>query len=142
VVSEALLANARREKIVNTYCVYHALNWPAALFDRNDERNWPSDYRFAGEFRADSLDELWAWLNRDDRPNARVDRSMCVGDVVIIAEAGETSGEARGQMWIARRVGWEELHPAAISPDFSNGSNVAFLRRCALEGEAIDNAIE
>jgi hypothetical protein len=67
-------------------------------------------------FQADSLEGLWNLLNRDDRPTARVNRSMCVGDIAVVAEADGTPGEARGQMWIARRIGWEELHLVSDQP--------------------------
>jgi hypothetical protein len=106
-------------------------------------------------FQADSLEGLWDLLNRDDRPNANVERSMCVGDIAVVAEAdfGETStssveslsradgksGETPGQMWIARRLGWEKLRLAGRNFDLSvHWSDTAFLRRCALEGEPIE----
>jgi hypothetical protein len=96
----------------NTYSIWYALNWPDALFDKNGAANWPHDYRFAGEFQADSLDELWSLLNRDDRPNAKVGRSICVGDIVLVIAAASGSSKTFGQMWIARMMGWEELHPS------------------------------
>jgi hypothetical protein len=80
---------------------------------------------------------------------------MCVGDIAVVAEAdfGETStssveslsradgksGETPGQMWIARRLGWEKLRLAGRNFDLSvHWSDTAFLRRCALEGEPIE----
>ena len=95
---------------MNQYMVYYARNWPDALLDRNGADDWPIHYDFAGVFQADDLDGLWALLNQDDRPNAQVERSMCVGDIAIVAEADGTSSETRGQMWIARMMGWEKLH--------------------------------
>lgn len=95
---------------MNQYMVYYARNWPDALLDRNGADDWPIHYDFAGVFQADDLDGLWALLNRDDRPNARMGRSMCVGDIAIVAEADGASSETRGQMWIARMMGWEKLH--------------------------------
>jgi hypothetical protein len=64
---------------VNQYQVFFARNWPDALLDRNGADDWPIHYDFAGTFQADDLDGLWALLNQDDRPNAHVERSMCVG---------------------------------------------------------------
>jgi len=98
---------------MNKYVVFFAVNWPDALLDRNGAEHWPLNYVFAGVFQADCLEGLWDLLNRDDRPTAQVSRSMCAGDIAAVAEAGGKSGETRGQMWIARRIGWEELHPAA-----------------------------
>jgi hypothetical protein len=90
--------------------VYYARNWPDALLDRNGADDWPIHYDFAGVFQADDLDGLWALLNQDDRPNAHVERSMCVGDIAIVAGADGASNESRGEMWIARMMGWEKLH--------------------------------
>jgi len=109
---------------MNKYVLFFAVNWPEALLDRNSAEHWPLNYDFAGVFQADSLEGLWDLLNRDDRPTAQVNRSMCVGDIAVVAEAdfGElsradgTPGEACGQMWIVRRIGWEELHPASDGP--------------------------
>jgi hypothetical protein len=95
---------------VNQYMVYYARNWPDALLDRNGADDWPIHYDFAGVFQADDLDGLWALLNQDDRPNAHVERSMCVGDIAIVAGADGASNESRGEMWIARMMGWEKLH--------------------------------
>ena len=95
---------------MNQYMVYYARNWPDALLDRNGADDWPIHYDFAGTFQADDLDGLWALLNQDDRPNAHVERSMCVGDIAIVAGADGASNESRGEMWIARRMGWEKLH--------------------------------
>jgi hypothetical protein len=95
---------------VNQYRVYYARNWPDALLDRNGADDWPIHYDFAGVFQADDLDGLWALLNQDDRPNAHVERSMCVGDIAIVAGADGASNESRGEMWIARMMGWEKLH--------------------------------
>jgi len=95
---------------VNQYVVYYARNWPDALLDRNGADDWPIHYDFAGTFQADDLDGLWALLNWDDRPNAQVGRSMCVGDIAIVAETDGKSGEVCDQMWIARMMGWEKLH--------------------------------
>ena len=95
---------------MNQYMVYYARNWPDALLDRNGADDWPIHYDFAGVFQADDLDGLWALLNQDDRPNARVERSMCVGDIAIVAGADSASNESRGEMWIARMMGWEKLH--------------------------------
>ncbi len=101
---------------MNQYRVFYALNWPAALLDQNSAGDWPLHYEFAGLFQADDLDRLWALLNQDDRPNRKAGRSMCVGDIAIVDEAGSSSGEMPGQMWIARMMGWEELHPAGNAP--------------------------
>jgi len=101
---------------MNTYVAFFALNWPDALLDRNDAEHWPLNYVFAGVFQADSLEGLWDLLNRDDRPTAQVSRSMCVGDIAVVAEADCASDEVRGQMWVARRIGWEELHLASDRP--------------------------
>ena len=101
---------------MNQYQVYFARNWPDALLDRNGADDWPIHYDFAGTFQADDLDGLWALLNRDDRPTALVSRSTRVGDIAVVAEADSTPGEVCGQMWIVRRIGWEELHPAADQP--------------------------
>ena len=101
---------------MNKYALFFAVNWPDALLDRNGAEHWPLNYVFAGVFQADSLEGLWDLLNRDDRPNAQVSRSMCVGDIAVVAEVEGTPGEACGQMWIARRIGWEELHPASDRP--------------------------
>ncbi len=82
-------------------------------------------------------------LNRDDRPNAGIGRSMCVGDIVVIADARTSAPEACGprSVWIARMVGWEELRsPRDEAVDCFHWSNTAFLRRCALEGEMIEEA--
>ena len=95
---------------MNQYMVYYARNWPDALLDRNGADDWPIHYDFAGVFQADDLDGLWALLNQDDRPNAHVERSMCVGDIAIVAGADGASNESRGEMWIARMMGWEKLH--------------------------------
>ena len=95
---------------MNQYMVYYARNWPDALLDRNGADDWPIHYDFAGEFQADDLDGLWALLNQDDRPNAHAERSMCVGDIAIVAGADGASNESRGEMWIARMMGWEKLH--------------------------------
>ena len=95
---------------MNQYQVYFARNWPDALLDRNGADDWPIHYDFAGVFQADDLDGLWALLNQDDRPNAHVERSMCVGDIAIVAGADGASNESRGEMWIARMMGWEKLH--------------------------------
>jgi hypothetical protein len=132
---------------MNKYVLFFAVNWPDALLDRNGLEHWPLNYIFAGVFQADSLEGLWDLLNRDDRPNANVERSMCVGDIAVVAEAdfGELSradgksGETPGQMWIARRLGWEKLRLAGRNFDLSvHWSGTAFLRRCALEGEPIE----
>lgn len=124
---------------MNQYMVYYARNWPDALLDRNGADDWPIHYVFAGTFQADDLDGLWALLNQDDRPNAHVERSMCVGDIAIVAGADGASSESRGEMWIARMMGWEELRPAGRGLDLPiHWSNTAFLRRCALEGEPIE----
>jgi hypothetical protein len=101
---------------MNTYVAFFALNWPDALLDRNGAEHWPLNYVFAGVFQADSLEGLWDLLNRDDRPTAQVSRSMCVGDIAVVAEADCASDEVRGQMWVARRIGWEELHLASDRP--------------------------
>jgi hypothetical protein len=101
---------------MNKYVLFFAVNWPDALLDRNGAEHWPLNYDFAGVFQADSLQGLWNLLNREDRPTARVNRSMCVGDIAVVAEADGTPGEARGQMWIARRIGWEELHFVSDQP--------------------------
>jgi hypothetical protein len=101
---------------MNRYVVFYAVNWPDALLDRNGAEHWPLNYDFVGVFQADSLDGLWDLLNRDDRPNAQMSRSMCVGDTAVVAEADSASGEACGQMWIVRKIGWEELHPASDRP--------------------------
>ncbi len=117
---------------MNKYVVFFALNWPDALLDRNGAEHWPLNYYFAGVFQADSLEGLWDLLNRDDRPTAQICRSLCVGDIAVVAEAdfGEASmssaeslsrvegtpGEAHGQIWIVRRIGWEELHLASDQP--------------------------
>ena len=95
---------------MNQYMVYYAENWPDALLDRNGADDWPIHYDFAGVFQADDLDGLWALLNQGDRPNAHVERSMCVGDIAIVAGADGASNESRGEMWIARMMGWEKLH--------------------------------
>ena len=95
---------------MNQYKVFFARNWPDALLDRNGADDWPIHYDFAGVFQADDLDGLWALLNQDDRPNAHVERSMCVGDIAIVAGADGASNESRGEMWIARMMGWEKLH--------------------------------
>ena len=95
---------------MNQYMVYYARNWPDALLDRNGADDWPIHYDFAGVFQADDLDGLWALLNKDDRPNARMGRSMCVGDIAIVAGTDGASSESRGEMWIARMMGWEKLH--------------------------------
>jgi len=94
---------------MNTYHVFYAVNWPDALFDKNRAANWPGDYEFVGVFRAENREVLFELLNRDDRPNAMSERSMCVGDLAIVARAGEGSDEACGQAWIVRSIGWEEL---------------------------------
>ena len=101
---------------MNKYVLFFAVNWPDALLDRNGAEHWPLNYDFAGVFQADSLEGLWDLLNRDDRPTALVSRSMCVGDIAVVAEADGTPGEVCGQMWITRRVGWEELHLASDRP--------------------------
>jgi len=101
---------------MNKYVVFFALNWPDALLDRNGTEHWPLNYVFAGVFQADSLEGLWSMLNRDDRPTAQMSRSMCVGDIVVVAEADGASDEVCGQMWIVRRIGWEELHLARDQP--------------------------
>jgi len=101
---------------MNKYVTFFAVNWPDALLDRNGAEHWPLNYVFAGVFQAGNLEGLWDLLNRDDRPNAQVSRSMCVGDIAVIAEAGSTPDEVCGQMWIVRRIGWEELHPAGDRP--------------------------
>jgi len=101
---------------MNTYVVFFAENWPDALLDRNGAEHWPLNYDFVGVFQADNLEGLWDLMNRDGRPNARVSRSMCVGDIAVVAEADCASDEVRGQMWIARRIGWEELHLASDRP--------------------------
>lgn len=95
---------------MNQYKVFFARNWPDALLDRNGADDWPIHYDFAGTFQADDLDGLWALLNQDDRPNAHVERSMCVGDIAIVAGADGASSESRGEMWIARMMGWEKLN--------------------------------
>ena len=94
---------------MNQYKVFFARNWPDALLDRNGADDWPIHYDFAGTFQADDFDGLWALLNQDDRPNARMGRSMCVGDIAIVAGADGASSESR-EMWIARMMGWEKLH--------------------------------
>ena len=101
---------------MNKYVLFFAVNWPDALLDRNGAEHWPLNYDFAGVFQADSLEGLWDLLNRDDRPTAQICRSMCVGDIAVVAEADSSPGEARGQMWIVRRIGWEELHSADDRP--------------------------
>lgn len=124
---------------MNQYRVYYARNWPDALLDRNGAGDWPIHYDFAGTFQADDFDGLWALLNQDDRPNARMGRSMCVGDIAIVAGTDGASSESHGEMWIARMMGWEELRPAGREFDLSiHWPNTAFLRRCALEGEPIE----
>ena len=125
---------------MNQYRVYYARNWPDALLDRNGADDWPIHYAGVGTFQAQDLDGLWALLNWDDRPNANVERSMCVGDIAVVTEADGKSGETPGQMWIARRLGWEELRLAGRNFDLSvHWSDTAFLRRCALEGEPIED---
>ena len=101
---------------MNKYVLFFAVNWPDALLDRNGAEHWPLNYDFVGVFQADSLEGLWDLLNRDDRPNAQMSRSMYVGDIAVVAEADDTPGEMCGQMWIVRRIGWEELHPASDWP--------------------------
>lgn len=101
---------------MNKYVIFFAVNWPDALLDQNGAEHWPLNYDFAGVFQADSLEGLWDLLNRDDRPTAQICRSMCVGDIAVVAAAEGTPGEARGQMWIVRRIGWEELHLASDRP--------------------------
>jgi len=95
---------------VNQYKVFFARNWPDALLDRNGADDWPIHYDFAGTFQADDFDGLWALLNQDDRPNARMGRSMCVGDIAIVARTDGASSESHGEMWIARMMGWEKLN--------------------------------
>ncbi len=101
---------------MNKYVLFFAVNWPDALLDRNGAEHWPLNYDFVGVFQASSLESLWDLMNRDDRPTALVSRSMCVGDIAVVAEADGASREMCGQMWIARRIGWEELHPASDRP--------------------------
>ncbi len=83
---------------MNKYVVFFAVNWPDALLNRNSADHWPLNYVFAGVFQAGSLEGLWDLLNRDDRPAAQVSRSMCVGDIAVIAEADGAPGEVCGQM--------------------------------------------
>lgn len=89
------------------YRVYYAQNWPDALMDKNTAANWPTDYNYAGAFRAAGLEDLWALLNRDNRPNARQARSMCVGDIAVEVRPGRPS-----PAWMVRMLGWKKLRLA------------------------------
>ncbi len=94
---------------MNSYVVFYATNWPAALLDGNGAAQWPFNYRLAGLFQARDRAELWSILNDDDRPTAGEDRAMCAGDLVIVENASRQSSEARGQVWLAQRLGWVQL---------------------------------
>lgn len=53
-----------------------------------------------GHSLVETCEEVWAKHNRDDRPNGRTQRSMCIGDIVILESWG---------MWVAERTGFRSL---------------------------------
>ena len=82
---------------------------PLAMADgyRDDDELRVSEVTLdvAGSTIEYAADEVWRLLNADDRPNARSERSLSVGDVVALSRGGETTYLA------AAPVGWREVHP-------------------------------
>jgi hypothetical protein len=52
----------------------------------------------------DAAGNAYALLNRDDRPNARSERSLSVGDVVAVSRGSST------RYFACAMIGWRELY--------------------------------
>lgn len=101
------------------------LEWPDALTRgyREGDRMEPSKvfglsgYVVLAESPEGAAEACWQALNRDDRPNGKAERSMCVGDVVAVY-AGEGLPPAEGWItgWACESSGWREVEkPPAIT---------------------------
>lgn len=90
---------------------YLNVDWPRALdgYTQGDSLV----LAFAGEVTPRmspqaTCEFVWALLNRDDRPNGKLARAMCVGDVAVLG--GETAAE--GSWWVVTSTGWRQIEPA------------------------------
>ena len=62
------------------------------------------------ESAEEAADQVFELLNRDDRPNAKVERSLSVGDVVKVLIPPKYEGGSGYSVWFAcERVGWRPI---------------------------------
>ena len=65
-----------------------------------------------------ALGQAWEYYNADDRPNGKLERSLSVGDVIVIRpESGSV-----GRLFAVDRVGFTEL----TSDDVRNDKSMVF----------------
>lgn len=58
------------------------------------------------ESHEEVADKVWRMLNMDDRPNGKFERSLSVGDVLVIERVGPDADTKR---LAAESVGWREV---------------------------------
>lgn len=88
---------------------------PMAMLDgyREGDTVQPStlgELTIASRDPTDAADRVYAVLNRDDRPNAKRERSLSVGDVVRVTVPPEHDGATGYHVWLAcEREGWRQI---------------------------------
>jgi hypothetical protein len=100
-----------------TYRVLALLNRrPLAMLDGYADGDelapsaWLPEFAVDAETPEGAADVVFAALNDDARPGARVERSLCVGDVVRLSVAPDRDGGTGCHVWLAcETLGWREV---------------------------------